>query len=324
MTDIRILTKGDSLPLHLFTFSEIGRLENGNIKSRLTPLPDNLESSGFVDFEGFNDLNECEKSDIIKNKYGLWNGISSEGNYHLKKANLPNQGSCYPRIYRPTIITDKHRQVSWDEYFYNADYNVITRKQIKRMFHLLDDICTNIWPHKNNLQAYGVAIRELIILICTEIEALWKGVLRANNHSGDDEKMTTNDYCKLMHPLQLGTYSVKFPEYPNLKNFKPFEKWDANKPTESLEFYKTYNEIKHDRENKLSSATLETAFETMAALIILAGSQMGPNKLETSFSRDNMFEFRSYPHWKAEEYYIPDTTWQERWYPEYLDFNNYS
>jgi hypothetical protein len=103
-----------------------------------------------------------------------------------------------------------------------------------------------------NFEAYGHEIRNLLILAATEVEAHWKGVLRANSQRAD----TTADYVKLLPAMKLNEYAVKLPFYPWLDAVKPFKGWSNSKTTQSLAWYDAYNAVKHDRETEFEKGTL--------------------------------------------------------------------
>lgn len=61
-------------------------------------------------------------------------------------------------------------------------------QQLESLFASLSDIFLIAYPKTPNLNVYGAAIRDLIILACTEVEAQWKAVLVANNHTKPGER----------------------------------------------------------------------------------------------------------------------------------------
>ncbi len=168
----------------------------------------------------------------------------------------------------------------------------------------LDDICRTVQPNKENLAVYGHDIRNLLILACTEVEAHWKGVLRLNGAKGD----STRSYVKLLKPLQLDQYKLRFARYRWLGDFAPFQTWDADKPTESLAWYSAYNGAKHDREKEFSRASLAQVFNAVAACAIMLTAQFGWAGL--GFVGDghselmSYFTFSGYPSWQLSDHYI--------------------
>jgi hypothetical protein len=67
--------------------------------------------------------------------------------------------------------------------------------QLHALVEQLEQICRVVQPEKRNLDAYGHEIRNVLILACTEVEALWKGVLSANGAKGE----STKDYVKFIN-----------------------------------------------------------------------------------------------------------------------------
>jgi hypothetical protein len=150
--------------------------------------------------------------------------------------------------------------------------------EVKRLFGV-------IHPDPANFNAYGAESRNLLILCCTEVEAQWKGVLKANGYA--NSRPNTTDYVKLLRPMLLDEYEVTLPLYPWLTPIKPFHGWNPALPTQSLPWYDAYNAVKHDRENEFSRATLGHVITALCAIAAMVPAQYG----EISTWRDHLGRF---------------------------------
>ena len=84
----------------------------------------------------------------------------------------------------------------------------------------------------------------VLLLAATEVEAHWKGILKANRAKCD----STKDYVKLLPAMKLDEYAIGVPFYPWLNPIRPFLGWTTDGSTKSLSWYDAYNAVKHDRE----------------------------------------------------------------------------
>ena len=184
-------------------------------------------------------------------------------------------GYFYPRIWRIGNLEENFKS-NGEPVFNNSILKqavTTTSILIKKLLVIFE----TIEPNSINLNCYGHEIRNLLLLTFMEVETNLAGILRANNYvSNRGSRMNTLDYVKLLEPLQLSEYIVKFEFYPNLNEYQPFKNWSSNFPTQSILWYDAYNKTKHNREQELSSATLLRAIESVSALLILLHAQFGP------------------------------------------------
>ena len=149
-------------------------------------------------------------------------------------------------------------------------------------------------PDQDNLSAYGGAIRDLIILACTEVEAQWKGILQANGVTARNDRYTTNDYVRLLPAMKLAAYRMALLRYPGLPEMVPFGDWNITQPTKSLSWYNVYNLVKHDREANFKDATLGNAITAVAACVVMLAAQYGYETL-SDYGFKNPFRFKDIP-----------------------------
>lgn len=97
-------------------------------------------------------------------------------------------GEYYPRMARPSTSIDPDASPG-----HNPMTDSLRNERTTSTGHLhaliqrLEQIATVVQPIGPNLQAYGHEICDVLILACTEVEAQWKGIMKANGYK--TEKM---------------------------------------------------------------------------------------------------------------------------------------
>jgi len=227
-------------------------------------------------------------------------------------------GQYHPRMARPS---DQHStQSPGDCPGALEDRNTIAMGlgQLNVLTKQLSEICQTIHPDRATLETYGHAIRNLLILACTEVEAHWRGILVANGVGM--KRFQTNDYVKLMEAMRLDEYAVRYPHYPWLISRRPFAGWNSEAPTQSLTWYDAYNSVKHDRETSFSRGTLGHAFDAVSACAIMLLAQYG-NAIAGWRDSDvaRFFDVHEVPDWSPSDVYTLnyESVWagQEAWLP---------
>jgi len=229
-------------------------------------------------------------------------------------------GKYFPRVYRPIFQTnhdsfysnpDKRINELEQQHYGIADFLPYSREQaiisITQLSLLIDHlklITKTVHPAVENLCVYGSEIRNLLIVVCTEIEAQLRGIFLENFDNSND-RLTTNDYYRLCDPLRLKEYAVVFSLFPWLGFFAPFRDWDGNKPTKSLDWYDHYNITKHDREANFHKADINSVLQSIAALAIVLRAQYGEAPPNWYNLIGNFLTFVKEPHWQIEENYTP-------------------
>jgi hypothetical protein len=172
--------------------------------------------------------------------------------------------------------------------------------QLHALIQELQQICMVVHPTPDNFNAYGHEIRNLIIIACTEVEAQWKNILKANGVEGRNR----GHYIKLSRPMRLTEYRVALPWYPWLDHVAPFENWVP--PANDLPWYVAYNKIKHDRESNFAQATLRSALESVTACFVMLCAQYGWDFARRGeAAADAFFRLIDAPRWEPSEIYVP-------------------
>lgn len=174
------------------------------------------------------------------------------------------------------------------------------------LFEELEGLFRYIEPSRANDVTYGHRIRELLILVCTELEASWRAIWCANNRGVAPKSLSTKQYVSLSIPLRLREWSVTLSAYPDYGPIQPFADWDISAPTQSLPWYDAYNATKHDRENNFQGSSLLSLVCAAAALHVQLSAQWGPQTFDRWHAAVvSPFRLRTQPVWSSGEIYSP-------------------
>jgi hypothetical protein len=235
------------------------------------------------------------------------------GTYFHKLRLAP--GEYFPRMARPSDI-DPKSSPGWnpDKSGEISEIRATSTGQLHALIGQLEQICRVIHPTPKNDGAFGHEIRNILILACTEAEAQWKGILKANGV--EKKKTTTNDYILLAEPMRLYEYKVELTYYPWLDPIVPFEGWRRmGSPTKDLGWYHAYNLVKHDREANFERATLRHALQAVAGCFVILCAQYGwdfASRGPEAFRA--FFRLKGAPVWPPSEIYVPFGAPRERQY----------
>lgn len=231
-----------------------------------------------------------------------------------------NIGAYHPRIWRgqsrPSDPFRAFRPI--DPRSIGASSYVDSIVAARSLFDRFEALCRAIQPAKVNFTTYGHHCRELLLLVCTEVEAALRGVLVANNGAAPGARLSTNHYVHLLKPLGLADWCVTLRDYPDIGELRPFRAWSVDAPTKSLGWYDDYNAVKHDRELSFSRATFGSVLFALAALHILLGAQWGPEIFSAWFEAERSpFLTEQVPVWSPAEMYSPPLpgTAHDKWAP---------
>jgi hypothetical protein len=214
-------------------------------------------------------------------------------------------GSFFPRIWRgPVHLSPEFYQLlpPVTESLHFESF-VSSLEHLESLCESLGEVFRVAHPDTGNLGVYGGAIRDLLILACTEVEAQWKGILTTNGYNSPRRFWTTEDYVKLLPVLRLQEYKLCLLRYPGLAAICPFGSWSSAQPSQTIPWYEAYNKTKHNRETNWREATLENAINSVASCVILLAAQFGPASL-VQYKFANPFRFVSTPSWEPHLWYF--------------------
>lgn len=242
----------------------------------------------------------------------------------------------FHRCYRPmktrcNSATNTYHYLIDDEYANKPYYYVRSFLQLQKE---LQDIFLYIEPCDNNLITYSYKIQQLLIRCCIDIEANFKAIFKENTYSKEEKYWTIKDYRKIEASHRLSDYTVILPIWEGKNNiFKPFKEW---KTTSSLSWYQAYQDTKHSKAEKLSSANFSNLLNAFCALFVVLSSQFCDETYDTgdvllSCGTDGSYyggEFGiggllqiKYPYWKEEELYDADWSIQSKTTNKFSLFN---
>lgn len=208
-------------------------------------------------------------------------------------------GEYHPRMARASTSHPNDAPTAHPDNQQNKVLIETSRGQLVALQEQMERIFRTVHPTEKNFETYGHNIRNLLLLSATEVEAHWKGILKANGVDGT----STNDYIKLLSAMKLDEYAIALPFYPWLPPIKPFAGWSASAPTKSLRWYDAYNAVKHDRELHFERAKLIHAIEAVCACATIIFAQFGRNGFHDSGQLMRFFHLAEAPKWEHSDLY---------------------
>ncbi len=304
-TEYRVLFKDDgSQQIDLWLFKIEGDVFH--------PIPNGLQASGPFTINDWRSLTEVDLAQKFAAKYGMWGGggfmnpwsapsVQSD-QYRIRCAN-PLVGEYYVGMYRPVWNGRNNLLQKFPDIPFDLGNHELIR-QIDRITENIFKAAEFIEPSQATINTFSVALREFLIIQCTEIETILQNLLRKHCVNPQSRNWNTVDYYKTCEPLRLKEYQVYFPTFQRLNHgFSPFFNWSDSQPTQSLVFYDEYNKTKHNRADGLESATFSNVLSSYAALLIVAFATCGP-AIAKSQRLQNFISLKQ-PAWKIEDHYIP-------------------
>ncbi len=234
----------------------------------------------------------------------------------------------YHRIYRrvkngsnagySSIGYIKDRDYTPNPMHYTRAFNLILG-DLKKLFEFVE-------PGEASLKTYSYRIHELLMRTCIEIEANLKAILKENTYTPQQGRYgdvyNIGVYKKIDISHHLSAYEVILPEWNgDTKIWMPFKSWELGG---SLNWYQSYNESKHDRQEEFKKANLEALINAIAGLLVVLSSQFcgedfsagsislavsGYDYHEFEPSIGSMFRIKYPDNWEDNEYY--DFDWMQ-------------
>lgn len=221
-------------------------------------------------------------------------------------------GEYHPRIWRngwPSVAKSRKESEAYPNALSAA--RRASAVSVYRLLQQLASVFETLTPSRRNREAFGPALRHLLILACTEVEAAWRGVLFANHHANamkPKPRLSTQDYVHLLQPMRLDSYQLRLALYQDewTETVTPFANWNHKQSSESLAWYAAYNATKHDRETSGDRANLRAVIDAVAAAVALLVAQFGEEAQEVRAVLDHNagFEVVGKPVWEPAELYF--------------------
>ena len=261
----------------------------------------------------FGEMTEKQIFEVVRKTHKYYSSLNEGENYRLKQLKL-GCGQSFNSIYRPIFTYDlmedyqatSQSETSFAEYYKDLPINCFQdySNQLRQLEIILDDIAEVfkvIAPHHNQFSVYGHAIRNIIILACTELDARMQSILVNNGVRPIGQYFEMRDYYKLKEPLKLDGYELSFYRYGDLGTFSPFSTWENN---EQLYWYQAYNHIKHNREKHFSEAKLFNAVNAIMAYAIILIAQYGYRNDLWRETVGKIIHIEKEPKWDLEDFYF--------------------
>lgn len=266
----------------------------------------------------FAEMSEKQLFEAVKRTHKYYSSLNEGENLRLEQMKL-DYGQQFHSIYRPIFtynlteyfqITSQN-ETSFIEHYKDSPISSFQEysNQLRQLEIILEDL-SNVFkvvaPHHKQQNVYGHAIRNIIILACTELDARMQSILAENGVKPDKKYFEMRDYIKLKDPLKLNEYELSFNRYSDLGTFSPFSKWEKDK---QLYWYKAYNHIKHNREKYFAEAKLFNAIYAIMAYAIILIAQYGYRNELWNETVGKIIHIEKEPKWDLQDFYIksPDT-----------------
>jgi len=152
-------------------------------------------------------------------------------------------------------------------YLLSSDF-ATNRTTAIRAYHAIEkdlyQVFDFIEPDDRNLTTFSIRLYEIFLRASTEFESNCKLILSENGYTRNrDFKMT--DYRKIKDTTRLLEYKIQLTVWANEPLLpEPFSRW-LN--CDSLNWYKEYNKVKHNRSSEFYCANLKNTIDAVAALL---------------------------------------------------------
>lgn len=191
----------------------------------------------------------------------------------------------FHRNYRPV---KKHPNSGYSDWAYilEKEFSQNPEHYIRAFIIIQEDILKlfqYVEPSDANNETFSYRIHELLIRTCIEVEANFKAIFKENIYSPifkhgkrkgelkNEKYWNINDFKLINQTHHLDDYSIKLPFWKGTENIrKPFLSWKNN---EKLDWYRAYNDSKHDRLNNFEQANLKNLIDAYSGLCVLLSSQ---------------------------------------------------
>jgi hypothetical protein len=213
----------------------------------------------------------------------------------------------YPHIYRHGAVnsTMPYYEAWKSEIGINclASYEILKR-DLKQLFEYIE-------PCQSNLFTFSHRTFELLVRACIEVEALCKMVFAKNNVTLNRSNSNIIRYSDLNAAMRLSEYEILSYGFHH-PPFAPFQAF-ANpvKSARSPAWYRAYNNVKHNRTDNFSDASIGNVIQAVGGVYVLLVAQFGfrfDHKIQLSFTGSlqdspDFFRVRELPQWSDAEQY---------------------
>jgi hypothetical protein len=125
-------------------------------------------------------------------------------------------------------------------------------------------------PCTDNSLTYSFRLYEILLRAATEFESNCKAVLTTNGYEKNGS-FNIIDYFKLESAMKLSEYELRLSNWgPEPLLIRPMMQWSTS---HTLDWYKAYNNVKHNRSSQFQSASLLHAVKAVGSVLCLLYAQ---------------------------------------------------
>jgi hypothetical protein len=129
----------------------------------------------------------------------------------------------------------------------------------------------------DNFSTYSIEYTRIILSASSEIDVISKLLCQRINPAGSYENINQYRQCLFSHYSNFDSFEIMLPRYGLIR--KPWEAWRTE---QNPSWWRSYNNIKHERDKYFHKANLENAIDAVAGLFCLVLAYQYPNVLEMS------------------------------------------
>lgn len=154
-----------------------------------------------------------------------------------------------------------------------------------------------------NLDTYSIELARLLFAAASEVDVIAKLLCERLQPSANRNNI--NDYRSVLMAeiSDLPTIEISIARYG--LSFKPWDNW-LNSNNDNPTWWRSYNEVKHQRDEHFDKATLKNALNALGALLILIyyyySYELAPEDTERLEPKDTMRELDT----KSTLFFLPD------------------
>jgi len=234
-----------------------------------------------------------------------FNGKVKSGAYCIEPLQT-KLGHKIGRVSRPVQGLGSSAAFAEADEFVSAYFNRM--RHVMHLYERLLDFGRSVDLSPLNLQVHGNATRDLLIVACFEVEAIFKLLIFEDFQTA---RGNISLYWNVAASAKLSDYQIGFPDIPTIAPLTPFSQWSGSGATKytPLNWYQSYNTIKHNAIEGNAPATLANVLNALAACYALLTALAFPSLMHLSSNKrvqdkyTQSFDVFRKPEWSAGEHY---------------------
>ncbi len=138
------------------------------------------------------------------------------------------------------------------------DYYVSMTKDIEEISHYVE-------IHPDNYETFSIAFTRLLLSVGSEVDVVAKMLCKKYNPSSKADNITGYRKELRKHKPKISTITIGMKRYG--LEFVPWQAWGQGNT--NPQWWKNYNNVKHNRNMKYKEANLEMCLQSLAGLCVL-------------------------------------------------------